>query len=180
MPQRYGIGFLCDPSRPTFTSSCIGGRKPFEIILPRPGPKMREDSKRGSFPQQDKLSNLRNLMKQKGNWKVKFETFCLGMCDELHRPNLRWSLCTRKCQKHSFSWIAPSPRGSCVQTNFLHNISSQEETVNFLQNINSSVSSAISSIYRASCMKSYVVGSNSAGRIARDELDIHADGSEQI
>jgi hypothetical protein len=29
-------------------------------------------------------------------------------------------------------------------------------------------------------MKSYVVGSNSAGRIARDELDIHADGSEQI
>jgi hypothetical protein len=62
--------------------SCIGGRKPFEIILPRPGAKMREDSKRSSFPQQDKLSNLRNLMKQKGNWKVKFETFCLGMCVE--------------------------------------------------------------------------------------------------
>jgi hypothetical protein len=29
-------------------------------------------------------------------------------------------------------------------------------------------------------MKSYVVGSNSACRIARDKLDIHADGSEQI
>jgi hypothetical protein len=29
-------------------------------------------------------------------------------------------------------------------------------------------------------MKSYIVGSYSACRIARDKLDIHADGSEQI
>jgi hypothetical protein len=163
-----------------FTSLMYRGKEALWDNLPRPGPKMREDSKRGSFPQQDKLSNLRNLMKRKGNWKVKFETFCLGMCVELHRPNLRWSLCTRKCQKHSFSWIAPSQEETVFELIFFTTLAPKRRLLIFFKTLLAQCHLQFSPIYRASCMKSYVVGSNSAGRIARDELDIHADGSEQI